>query len=826
VADPVIEGRSLVLEAIRALAVACRARAAYPAVHPNVTQAVSAAQASIGRMVASHGSVGVGVGRAHLRVGVWTLDTPQARALAQALYLRQVAVLRIERGVQPDEVRALVHWLASPIVPLEPGTDPVSPPGSPPTRHLRLQPLDYSAVRLTDRADAASGAAAVSLADRLLNVLLLEWVPDEPDWDEPGTGEGPGVPAEVAMVRWLTAFLRAQAAAERTEAVADGAGADGAGGRDGSAGPGGPSAHEGAGEARDEGGSAAATIGAGGVGSAGGAGPAGAAGIVSASGAGAEAGAGDAAGEAGGSGDAAAAIVESLGAAPAGLLARLTDATTAHLQSMSGAGRVLAARQTAQLIMRLPETLRDSLMRAALRALAPDAEGGEALEAFASTFAAHPVLRVMRQLAAEGVAFSRHAQRLVELLASTRPTSDAEDTASPRDLEVLRSELITLFREEDIDRYNPEDHLALLARSMLAWPTRTPVELGTLESLGERVGSLTEEAVGRQLTETLLDLLGRQGDDKSAAVVARLEQLIEGALARGSIEEAAAAIQSMARLAADETAPAATRAALRGHLERLTRTETLSVLAAALGTPGGASGPAAVRLIRLLGPGAIRGLLQVLVEEQVRVRRRRVFDLLSTLGADVVPEATRWLGDPNWYVVRNMISLLRSVGDRSSLGTIRRLTSHADLRVRLEALRSLLDLDPAAGHGYLVTAIAEPDLRTATAAVELAGQHGGPAMIDPLLDVLAPWDLRGRRRPVRVAALQALGRIGRPEVLPRLGRFFRERWGLFPSVAERRAAYESLQGYSPDARYDLAERGARSRDQEIRAICERLRRTG
>jgi HEAT repeat protein len=280
----------------------------------------------------------------------------------------------------------------------------------------------------------------------------------------------------------------------------------------------------------------------------------------------------------------------------------------------------------------------------------------------------------------------------------------------------------------------------------------------------------------------------------------------------------------MARLAADETAPEATRAALRGHLDRLTRAETLSVLAAALGTPGGAPGPAAVRLIRLLGPGAIRGLLQVLVEEQVRVRRRRVFDLLSTLGAEVVPEATRWLGDPNWYVVRNMIALLRSVGDRSSLGTIRRLTGHADLRVRVEALRSLLELDPAVGHGYLVTAIAEPELRTATAAVELAGQHGGPAMIDPLLDLLAPWDLRGRRRAVRVAAIHALGQIGRPEVLPRLARYFRERWGPFPAVAERRAAYEALQGYAPDARYEWVERGTRSRDHEIRAICERLRR--
>ena len=71
-------------------------------------------------------------------------------------------------------------------------------------------------------------------------------------------------------------------------------------------------------------------------------------------------------------------------------------------------------------------------MRAALRALAPDADGGEALEAFASTFAAHPVLRVMRQLAAEGVPLSRHAQRLVELLASTRPASDEEEPAPAR----------------------------------------------------------------------------------------------------------------------------------------------------------------------------------------------------------------------------------------------------------------------------------------------------------------------------------------------------------------------------------------------------------
>ena len=48
----------------------------------------------------------------------------------------------------------------------------------------------------------------------------------------------------------------------------------------------------------------------------------------------------------------------------------------------------------------------------------------------------------------------------------------------------------------------------------------------------------------------------------------------------------------------------------------------------------------------------------------------------------------------------------------------------------------------------------------------------------------------------------------------------------FRSLAERRAAYESLQGYPPDVRAWLVMRGLRSRDQEIRAVCERLRSAG
>ena len=848
-ADPLVEGRSLVGEAIRALTVACRTWAAYPSDHPNVTQAVGTAQARVAEMLATHGSIAIGVARAHLRVGVWTLDSPQARALAQALYRRQAAVLRMERGVEPAELRALVQWLGSPAAPLEPGSPAAGPPGLPRARHLQLQPLDYSALRLTDHTEDASALPAISLTDRLLNVLL-EWGPGDPDWIVAETTTGAVLPAELAMVSWLRNFLETQAALERGDAAdpradTEASGVGGTGTAPAPAQAGDTQEHAtslpgnaaGAGEGKGSQGhgtGVAGTTVATGESPAGRpsevSGPAPASGTPGPGGTPVSAGwpttliAGPPPSES--AADAAYAVDSGAvwyGMSPRQLLVRLTNATAAHLTELSGAGRILAARQTAQLIMRLPEPLRESFTRAALRVMATDPAGEDALQAFTSSLTAHPVLRVMSQLAAEGVPLSRHAQRLIELLASTRAEAEEGDASPSRDLEALRGELLTLFRDEDIDRYNPEDHVALLAGTMLAWPTRTPVILGTLDTLGEQVSSLTEDAVSRQLTETLLDLLERYTGDKTGPVLSRLAQLVQGALARGSLEEAARAIEGMVRMAQDETVPEATRATIRDHLDQIAQTETLSMLAASLGaTPG----PAAVRLIQLLGPGAIRSLLHVLVDEKVRVRRRRVFDLLSALGPDVVPEATRWLADANWYVVRNMIALLRTVGDRSSLATMRRLTRHRDLRVRLEALRSLLELDPTSGQRYLVEAIADSDSHAATAAVELAGRQGDPDMVEPLLAVLAPWDLRGRRRSVRLAALQALGRVGRAEALPRLARFFRERWGLFPAVAERRAAYASLEGYPPDARTGLVRRGLHSRDQEIRAVCERLWRAG
>jgi len=182
------------------------------------------------------------------------------------------------------------------------------------------------------------------------------------------------------------------------------------------------------------------------------------------------------------------------------------------------------------------------------------------------------------------------------------------------------------------------------------------------------------------------------------------------------------------------------------------------------------------------------------------------------------------LKDERWYVVRNMIVLLHRVGDRSALTDIRLAAGHHDLRVRLEAIKWLLAYDPEVPRDLLEKAINDPDLKLAEAAIVLAGSYGIKEATAPLLAIVNGFDVLGKRRSLRIKALKALGDLGDPAVLPRLDHYFRSPLFTMVSLEERRAAFRSLSLYSSEARRPYVERGLRTRDPEIRRVCERLHR--
>jgi HEAT repeat protein len=491
--------------------------------------------------------------------------------------------------------------------------------------------------------------------------------------------------------------------------------------------------------------------------------------------------------------------------APAGLSqGRMADTIALYVAGATGTRKKVALQQLVQLLRALPDPLRTSVLRAVMSALA-SGDDESALRDFTADLPQEDVISAL-QLLAGTQDLSQHALMLLRALLQAKqqaqPAPPTGDTAE---------DLVRLFGEDDIDRFNPPDHQALLEQMSIEMPTASSPGHSIAE-LGARVDSVADDILHRQLARTLLELLDSRGKSGNPEpVLERLESLFRGFLETNAFIEALEIVDRLRELGFERS------------LERLADVETIRDLVERMHESPPETAAVIQKLTERMGLAASHMLLVALAEEDKMGRRRRLFDFAVSLGPAIVPAATRFLADDRWFVVRNVIILLRSVNDRTSLPEIRRVAQHPDLRVRMEAIKSLLALDPTVPRDLLDAAILDPDPKLAETAISLVGNYGIKEAVDPLLRVLAGNDVLGRRRALRVRAIKTLGELGDPAALPRLERFFGESWLPWPSKAERRAAYESLASYPAAERAPLIERGLASRDPEIRAICEKVK---
>ena len=760
------------------LVTAWRNLASYPPGHPARASALATAHGRLRASLAATNPLVFAIARDSLTSGGKKVDAAHVRAFARALYRRNGGLLRFEEDVEPRELEAFLALLG------ETGPARDRPLTVEELHHagitnIHVSAIDYSAiVTTTDVSEISPDDGA--LWDGLIQTLL---------GGQPLFQGGMAMPRERYSAETIASLFRGGP-------VADGPGGGGAaaGGPAGTStiaggpGPGGPGAG-GPGGSRSTGG-----------------------GWPSIGGAGRGRSTAPATGEVGGQG-------ARLGIAAAHTLAA---AVAAKLVSADSAERETLAPQVIQLLRALPAEVREPVLAAALRVLATEEGSSVHLASLAAALPPADVLRGLRRLAQEQGQLSSHALRMAQALAEAHeglPESQGLPEP-PADFAAMAA----LFREEDVDRYNPEDHRALLAQK----PT---VDLDAIamdvaadpDAFGPDTES--DDAIERRVVTTLLDMTASSPDVVQPLVLGRLRDMFARALQVRRLAQAIAMIRAIRELAADP-GQAERRGALEEFVEHLADANTLAALVAASRQPGGPPFVQVQSLVLALGASATHGLLEALAAEPDRARRLRLIELAASLGPAIVPETRRLLADPRWYVVRNMVLLLRRVHDKSAMSEILRCADHPDLRVRLEAIRALFAFDTKVPRDLLARTINHPDPRLAEAAVLLSGQHGITQATDLLVEILLRWDVLGRRRSLRLKALRALADLADPAVLPRIDRFFRER--PFPLVAleERRAAYRLLGSYDPGARAPYVARGERSRDSLIRDICRGLVRAG
>jgi HEAT repeat protein len=780
------------LEVVSSLVTAWRNLAAYPSGHPARTSALTTAHARLVALLAAATPLILGISRDGLASGNKKLEFAHVRAFARVLYRRNGALLRFDEGVEPRELEGLLTLIGDAAKPRERSFlgDELRAAG---ITHISISAIDYSALVTT--AEVETSGEGETLWDDLMQALLAE---------QPLSGEGSARGTrERYSAESIASLFRGGPGTGGFGTGGPGTGGSGAGGS-GSGGSG-------------SGGSGSGGFGTGGAG-AGSAGPGGR-------------GVGDRAGRGGGSpsggpgeGRGAAPVVVGapgptlpgrLGAAAAQTLA---GALAAHLASADPAEREALVPQIVRLLRALPTEVREPVLAGALRVLASEEESNTHLARLAAALPPADVLRGLRRLAREQGQLSSHALRMAQALAEAHEELPAAPALPepPADF----AEMAALFREEDVDRYNPEDHRALLAQKPTVDLAAISVELAAdPDAFGPDTES--DDAIERRVVTTLLDMIAGAPAVVQPLVLGRLRDIYTRALQASRFAQAIGIIRTVRELAADP-GQAERQPLLAEFLERLGDAVIMAALVAASRQPGGPPFVQVQTLVLALGSSAARGLLEALAAEPDRVRRMRLIELAASLGPAIIPETRRLLADPRWYVVRNMVLLLRRVQDRSAMTEILRYADHSDLRVRLEVIRALFAFDSKVPRDLLARTIHHPDPRLAEAAVLLTGQHGITQATDLLVEILLRWDFLGRKRSLRLKALRALADLGDPAVLARLDRFFRE-WP-FPLVAleERRAAYRLLASYDEAARAPYIARGEKSRDAVIRDICRGL----
>jgi hypothetical protein len=377
-------------------------------------------------------------------------------------------------------------------------------------------------------------------------------------------------------------------------------------------------------------------------------------------------------------------------------------------------------------------------------------------------------------------------------------------------------QLTQLLKEEELEEVRPEEVTEeateevtddLPAGSDIPLPSDAPpVEVITIETLLARIVKETDPSAYRgHIVEFLRFLLAERAERKiefsmqAMAIFLRHIQSPPG----GSDE-----IAGLARLGIKEVASEELVAHYIGLLKKR-------------GTRGreDIDGVLVALEERSVGP-----LLQALAEEEDLLVRKAIVEIVTRIGRVAVPTILENLTDFRWYMVRNMITVLGSLGMPDLAPHVASTLSHHDLRVKKEAIKALSRIP----HPSAVTTLCElcffPEETVALAATAaLASKKETEAVVALYRRAAAKLFLYPNYR-LGHEAIDSLRAIGTDEAVTALEEILalRAPWRTEKFRAMKFHALRCISKIRGGRAEEVLERTRRSADRSLRVEAERI----
>lgn len=224
-----------------------------------------------------------------------------------------------------------------------------------------------------------------------------------------------------------------------------------------------------------------------------------------------------------------------------------------------------------------------------------------------------------------------------------------------------------------------------------------------------------------------------------------------------------------------------------------------------------------------IGEHAVDPLLDALAETGDMHCRRVFTAVIERFGRSAIERVKERMGDPRWFVARNMVSILGDIGSREDIPVLEGLLGHGDTRVGKEAVKAISRVGGREAATVLVKKFEKAEKELRRIILFSLGILEEPAALPLLLKVSHRKGLIAGDQDTRKEAILALGKLGREEGVAALEEILAAEHMFRKEPQDLRlASAQSLAAIGGKKAAEALKKGLSTGSDEIRRACERF----
>jgi HEAT repeat protein len=201
-----------------------------------------------------------------------------------------------------------------------------------------------------------------------------------------------------------------------------------------------------------------------------------------------------------------------------------------------------------------------------------------------------------------------------------------------------------------------------------------------------------------------------------------------------------------------------------------------------------------------------------------------ITEILKGFGTSATEEAVKRLPDQDSHMIIRLLTVIREMNDRSVTSSLKNLFHHEDWTVRREVIKMLNQFDDPAAIELLRRSLKAENRDEVFEAVGLCCQGPVADLLADLTAMLKIAVIHEENAILNEWIVGELAKTGHPSVIPHLEKIAATWFTFAPKSLSRMkvALYRNLRHFPKDTILKLLQKGNRSRNREIRAICLKI----